>query len=82
MKQNMKEFERILRVVLGIYAMLLGFLFLQGVIGMMLGILGAISTVTGLAGYCGIYALLGKEYEPEPEAVTQPERKEEAGDVD
>ncbi len=67
MKQNISEFERILRAVLGIYAMLLGFLFLQGVVGMMLGILGAISTVTGVVGWCGIYTLLGKESVPESE---------------
>jgi hypothetical protein len=48
--------------------MLLGFLFLRGVGGMVLGFLGAISTVTGLVGWCGIYVLLGKE--PAPEAET------------
>ena len=68
MKQNVGEFERILRTVLGIYAMLLGFLFLQGVLGMVLGILGAISTITGIVGWCGIYTLLGKELKPEPVA--------------
>ncbi len=67
MKQNIGEFERILRVVLGIYAMLLGFLFLRGVGGMVLGFLGAISTITGLVGWCGIYVLLGKEPAPEDE---------------
>lgn len=75
MKPNIGEFERILRAVLGIYAMLLGFLFLQGVVGMMLGILGAISTVTGIVGWCGIYALLDKE--PEPSAEPEPAGEQE-----
>ncbi len=61
MKQNITEFERILRAALGIYAMLLGFMFIQGLAGMLLGLLGAISFVTGAVGWCGIYTLMGKE---------------------
>jgi hypothetical protein len=40
--------------------MLLGFLFIQGVIGAILGALGAVSLLTGLVGWCGIYALLNR----------------------
>jgi uncharacterized membrane protein len=76
MKQNVGEFERILRTVLGIYAMLLGFLFLQGVVGMVLGILGAISTITGVVGWCGIYALLGKEIKSGPAAEPVAEQED------
>ncbi len=39
--------------------MLLGFLFIQGVVGILIGVLGLVSLVTGLVGWCGIYSLLG-----------------------
>jgi hypothetical protein len=60
MKLNIGDGERLIRVILGIYAMLLGFLFIQGVVGIILGILGLIAFATGASGWCGIYALLGK----------------------
>ncbi|MGC9399390.1 MAG: YgaP family membrane protein [Anaerolineae bacterium] len=75
MKQNIGEFERILRMVLGVHAMLLGFLFLQNVVGMLLGLLGAISTLTGLVGWCGIYALLDRETVPVTEAEPSAEQE-------
>ncbi len=60
MKPNIGEGERLIRAILGIYAMLLGFLFIQGVVGIILGVLGAIAFATGAIGWCGLYALLGK----------------------
>lgn len=60
MKPNVNEKERLYRTILGVYAMLLGFLFIQGVVGIILGILGIISLFTGLAGWCAIYHFLGK----------------------
>jgi len=82
MKLNIGDGERLIRVILGIYTMLLGFLFIQGIIGIILGILGLIAFATGASGWCGIYTLLGKSTlqvtpaEPEQpaaeEAVTEP----------
>jgi hypothetical protein len=60
MKPNIGDGERLIRVILGIYAMLVGFLFIQGVVGIILGILGLIAFATGATGWCGIYALMGK----------------------
>ena len=60
MKQNIGELERILRVALGVHGMLLGFLFVQGTVGILLGLVGAMAALTGLVGWCGVYALLGK----------------------
>jgi len=60
MKPNIGDGERLIRVLLGIYVMLLGFLFIQGVVGILLGILGFIAFATGATGWCGIYAALGK----------------------
>ena len=71
MKPNIGDGERLIRVILGIYVMLLGFLFIQGVVGIILGILGLIAFATGATGWCGIYTALGKSTikpaSPEPE---------------
>ena len=60
MQPNLSEFERIVRSVLGLFAMLLGFLFIQGTAGMVLGLLGVGLLITAATGYCGLYALLKK----------------------
>ena len=60
MKPNVGEKERLYRTILGVYGMLLGFFFLQGVFGVILGIVSLISLVTGLTGWCAIYHFLGK----------------------
>ncbi len=64
MKNNIEERERLLRTILGVYAMLLGFLFIQGVIGIILGALGALVFLTGVIGWCPIYTLLHKAPPP------------------
>jgi hypothetical protein len=56
---NVGSRDRLFRTILGVYGMLLGFLFIQGLVGNILGILSAISLVTGIVGWCGIYSLLG-----------------------
>ncbi len=58
--KNISTFERILRVIVGLYVMLFGLLFLQGVLGTLLGVVGAVAFLTGAVGYCGFYTLLGK----------------------
>jgi hypothetical protein len=82
MKPNIGDGERLIRAILGIYVMLLGFLFIQGVVGIILGILGLISFATGASGWCGIYALLGKstlktESDELEQTATEEEGKEE-----
>ncbi len=73
MKPNIGDGERLIRVILGIYAMLLGFLFIQGVVGIILGIVGLVAFATGAVGWCGIYALLGKStLSVSPEEPAQP----------
>ena len=86
MKPNIGDDERLIRTILGIYVMLLGFLFIQGVIGIILGIVGLIAFATGASGWCGIYALLGKSTlktesdEPEQTATEVKGEEEEATD--
>jgi len=73
MQPNTGERERLLRTILGVYLMLLGFLFIQGVIGILLGILGLIGLVTGVTGWCPIYSFLGKsKAEPTTEEAEEP----------
>ena len=76
MKPNVSEKERLYRTIFGIYGMLLGFFFLQGVIGVILGILSLISLVTGVTGWCAIYQLMGKstlELSPSSQSDTDEE---------
>ncbi len=60
MKPNVGEKERLFRTIFGVYGILLGFFYLQGVVGIILGILSVISLFTGLSGWCAIYQLIGK----------------------
>lgn len=81
MKLNIGDGERLIRVILGIYGMLLGFLFIQGVIGVILGILGFIAFATGASGWCGIYTLMGKStLKATPAEPEQTATEEEATD--
>ncbi len=60
-KPNIGDLERLLRIIIGIYTMLLGFMFIQGLAGNLLGFAGLLAFVTGAVGWCGMYTLLGKE---------------------
>ena len=68
--RNVSDTERFIRVVLGIFGMLLGFLFIQGTAGTLLGIFGVIAFITGAVGWCGVYVLLKKEL-PVDEGVSE-----------
>ena len=71
MEPNVGERDKLLRTILGVYAMLLGFLFIQGVVGILIGVLGLVSLVTG-----GIYSLLGISTLEQPVAETIPVQEE------
>lgn len=60
LQRNVGDVERLLRVILGIYAMLLGFLFITGLVGNLLGFVGLMLVATGAVGWCGVYALMGR----------------------
>jgi hypothetical protein len=74
MNKNLEERERLLRTILGIYAMLVGFLFIQGIVGIILGVLGALSLLTGAIGWCPLYTWLRKS----PSPVQTPESDHDA----
>ena len=57
-KVNEANWDRIARVVLGILLLYVGFGGVaSGALGIVLGVLGAISLLTGLVGFCPLYAL-------------------------
>ena len=58
MKANEASWDRIVRVVLGAVLLFLGFgSAISGALGVIAGVLGIVFVVTGLAGFCPLYAL-------------------------
>jgi len=56
---NEAGWDRILRVIVGILLLALGFGgVVVGTLGLVFNIIGALLVVTGLVGYCPIYGLL------------------------
>ena len=53
---NVGGFDRIFRIVAGIVLIAVGFFFMSGVAGTVVGIIGFIPLVTGLIGWCPLYA--------------------------
>lgn len=58
-KQNVGMLDRMLRVCFGIALIALGILFVKGIIGTVLMILSISLLVSGIAGFCPSYVLLG-----------------------
>ncbi len=59
MKTNESNVDRIIRVVLGIALLVVGFGgFIGGALGLVFKIVGALSLLTGVVGFCPLYALL------------------------
>jgi predicted RND superfamily exporter protein len=54
MKQNVGSADKLIRIILGIVILALGFIFKSW-----WGIIGIIPLLTGLVGWCGLYTLLG-----------------------
>ena len=60
MKQNMGIFDRVIRIVLAAAVAVLYFAhLLSPVAAIILGVIGVIFLVTGIAGFCPLYLLLG-----------------------
>jgi len=58
MKVNEASWDRIVRVVLGAVLLFVGFgSTISGALGVVVGILGVVFVVTGLMGFCPLYAL-------------------------
>ncbi len=59
LKQNEGLVDRVIRVVIGSVALLAGFFWLGGSIQVIAYIVGAVSLITGLVGFCGLYSIFG-----------------------
>lgn len=57
MKNNEAPWDRVVRVVLGVALLVVGFGVVGGAGGTVLGVVGLIPLVTGLVGYCPLYGL-------------------------
>lgn len=78
MVQNVGAMDRLFRTLFGIFGMLLGFLFIQDVVGIIIGVLSLVCLVTGLVGWCGIYSLFGRSTVTARERAAQTVTKEES----
>jgi hypothetical protein len=55
--QNVGSVDRVLRVVLGLALIIVGFFVLGSTAGIVIGVIGFIPLLTGLAGWCPLYLL-------------------------
>jgi hypothetical protein len=58
-KQNESTIDRIIRVLAGVAAFTAGRFVFSGMVSSILYLIGAIALVTGIIGFCGLYAILG-----------------------
>ena len=58
LKQNEGIIDRVIRVIIGSVALVASFFWLAGMLQTIGYIIGVISLVTGLIGYCGLYSIL------------------------
>jgi fatty acid desaturase len=71
MPRNEGTVDRVIRVTVGVAALLLALIGpLGGGWSWLVGVVGAILLVTGAIGYCGAYALFGVRTCPAPESKT------------
>lgn len=56
---NEAGWDRVLRVVLGVVLLIVGFGVLDGAAGVIVGIVAFVPLLTGLAGWCPLYSLVG-----------------------
>jgi len=57
MKANEGTTDRIIRAILGIVLLVVGFFVLKGTLGTILGIIAIILLVTALIGFCPLYTV-------------------------
>ncbi len=55
--QNVGGIDRIVRIVLGLALIVIGFFVLGGAAGTLAGVIGFIFLLTGLVGWCPLYRL-------------------------
>jgi hypothetical protein len=70
--QNVGSLDRIVRVVLGLALIIVGFFVLGGTAGIVIGVIGFIPLLTGLTGWCPLYLLFHLSTRNQPKE--QPQR--------
>jgi hypothetical protein len=55
--QNVGSIDRIIRIVLGLALIGIGFFVLGSTVGAIVGVIGSILVLTGLVGWCPLYLL-------------------------
>jgi hypothetical protein len=58
-KVNEGTTDRVIRLILGLFLVIVGTFLLKGLISTLLIVLGIILFITAITGFCGLYALLG-----------------------
>ena len=58
MSLNVGSLDKNIRIVLGIILIAVGFFFVQGTLGIIIGVVGFVPLLTGLFNFCPIYAIL------------------------
>ncbi len=56
---NEAGWEQIARIALGVVSMIVGFGVLDGTAGIVVGVLAFVTLLTGMSGWCPLYALFG-----------------------
>jgi hypothetical protein len=59
MLTNESTLDRIIRLIIGVVFIILGFVTWNGVGGIILGIVGIVLTITGITGFCLLYRVFG-----------------------
>ncbi len=69
MKANEGTADRIIRLIVGIILLILGFMVLgNNVLGIILDVIGIILVITAISGFCLLYAVFGIRTKKEKEA--------------
>lgn len=66
MKGNVGNIDRVLRVLIGIALVVIGFAVIRGTAGIVVGVIGVIPLLTGSIGYCPLYSLFNKRTRKQP----------------
>ena len=64
LKQNESSTDRMIRVIVGIVALIAGLFWLTGTLQIVAYVVGAVALITGIIGFCGLYAVLGITTKP------------------
>lgn len=59
MKKNESTLDRVLRAVLGVAIVAVGYYWATGTVSIVLYVVGAITLFTAATGFCGLYKILG-----------------------